>query len=139
MNAGEEPGKRTQQTAGAWARASGEGFAEITSGRSRWQQGLVATCTDSSTEVTSRRRGEPRGIGECARRSEDRGVMTSQEAVHVSLTEVTPTSGKGALGTWWFLRQVRARLDKTEHSTATRARDDGMSKPSPSRRMRTGA
>jgi hypothetical protein len=29
--------------------------------------------------------------------------------------EVTPTSGKGTLGTWWFLRQARARLDKTEH------------------------
>src|ERR1035438_7929107 len=28
--------------------------------------------------------------------------MSSQEAVHVSLMEVTPTSGKGTLGTWWF-------------------------------------
>ena len=29
--------------------------------------------------------------------------------------KATPTSGKGTLGTWWFLRQARARLDKTEH------------------------
>jgi hypothetical protein len=41
--------------------------------------------------------------------------MSSEEAVHVSLMEVTPTSGKGTLGTWWFLRHARARLDKTEH------------------------
>ena len=51
MNAGEEPGKRTQQTAGVWARASEEGFAEITSGRSQRQQGLVATCKDSLNEA----------------------------------------------------------------------------------------
>jgi hypothetical protein len=41
--------------------------------------------------------------------------MSSEEAVHVSLMEVTPTSVKGTLGTWWFLRQARVRLDKTEH------------------------
>jgi hypothetical protein len=28
--------------------------------------------------------------------------MSSQEAGHVSLIKVTPTSGKGTLGTWWF-------------------------------------
>jgi hypothetical protein len=43
--------------------------------------------------------------------------MSLEETVHVSLMKVTPTAGKGTLGTWWFLRQVRARLDKTEHST----------------------
>jgi len=62
MTAEEEPGTRTQPPAGVWAQASKEGFAEITSGRSWWQQGLVATCRDSSNEVTSRRRGEPRGL-----------------------------------------------------------------------------
>jgi hypothetical protein len=40
--------------------------------------------------------------------------MSSEEAGYVSLMEVTPTSGKGTLGTWWFLRQARAWLDKTE-------------------------
>ena len=41
--------------------------------------------------------------------------MSSQEMIHVSLMKVTPTSGKETLGTWWSLRQVRARLDKTGH------------------------
>ena len=35
-------------------------------------------------------------------RAKDRGVMSSQEAVHVSLIKVTPRSGKETLGTWWF-------------------------------------
>ena len=39
--------------------ASGERFAEIESGRTRWQQGLVATCRDSRNEVKNRRKGEP--------------------------------------------------------------------------------
>ena len=64
MKAEEDPGKRTQPTAGVWAQASKERFAEITSGRSRWQRGLVATCTDSSNEAKCRSRGEPQGIGE---------------------------------------------------------------------------
>jgi len=38
-------------TAVVWDQASEEGFAEITSGRTRWQQGLVATCQDSSNEA----------------------------------------------------------------------------------------
>src|SRR5215470_9645534 len=55
--------------------------------------------------------------------------MSPQEAAHVSLMKRRTTSGKGALGTWWSLRQEQARLDKTEHSTATRARDEAKSKP----------
>src|SRR5262245_12620389 len=88
----------------------------ITSRRSQWQQGLVATCKDSSNAVKNRTRGEPHGIGTCARRSYDRGVMSAQEAGYVSLTKVTPTSGKGALGAWRSLRRARARLDKTGHT-----------------------
>ena len=42
--------------------------------------------------------------------------MSLEEAEHASLTEVTPTSGKETLGTWWFLRQARARLDKTGYT-----------------------
>jgi len=48
--------------------------------------------------------------------SYERGVMSSEEMVHVSLTAVMPRSGKEALGTWWSLRQVQARLDKTGHT-----------------------
>ena len=55
--------------------------------------------------------------------------MSSEEAVHVSLMKVTPTSGKGTLGTWRFLRQARVRLDKIVHTTAARARDEARSKP----------
>ena len=38
--------------------------------------------------------------------------MSSQEAVHVSLMTVTPRSGKGTLGTWWF--HCSARWSDTE-------------------------
>jgi hypothetical protein len=38
-------------TAVTGAQARREGFTEITSGRSRQQQGLVATCRDSSNEA----------------------------------------------------------------------------------------
>jgi hypothetical protein len=55
--------------------------------------------------------------------------MSSEESVHGSLMKVIPTSGKGTLGTWRFLRWARARLDKTEHSTAARTRDKVVSKP----------
>ena len=49
--AGEETGKRNLQTVVVRAQASSEGLAEISSGRSRWQQGLVATCEDSTNEA----------------------------------------------------------------------------------------
>jgi hypothetical protein len=113
---GKNQAKALSGTAGVWAQASEEGFAGITSGRSLWQQGLVATCTDSLNEVKNRRKGEPHGIGTCARMSYERGITSSQETVRVSLMKVTPTSGEGALGTWRSLRQVRARLDKTGHT-----------------------
>jgi hypothetical protein len=108
--------KALREPAGVGDQASEQRFIAITSGRSRGQQGLVATCKDSSNEVNNRNRGEPYGIGTCACRSKDRGVTSSQETDHVSLTEVTPTSGKGALGAWRSLRQARARLDKTGHT-----------------------
>jgi len=41
-------------TAVAGAQAPREGFAEITSGWSRPQQGLVATCRDSSNEAKAK-------------------------------------------------------------------------------------
>jgi hypothetical protein len=50
-------------TVGIGDHASEEGFAEITSGKSREQQRLVATCKDSSNEATNRRRGELDGTG----------------------------------------------------------------------------
>jgi hypothetical protein len=43
--------------------------------------------------------------------------MSSQEAVHVSLMEVTPTSGKGTLGTWWFHCQRGGRTQSRPEPT----------------------
>jgi len=49
-------------TAVAWDQASEEGFAEITSGRSRWQPGLVATGKDSSNEAKAEGGESQRGL-----------------------------------------------------------------------------
>jgi hypothetical protein len=59
---GEVTGKSTLQAVVVGARASWEGLAEITSGRTRWQQGLVATCEDSSNEAMPKE-GRVRGFG----------------------------------------------------------------------------
>ena len=63
MTSGKKQVRALGGTVGAGDQASGERFAEIESGRTRWQQGLVATCRDSRTEVKNRRKGEPAGFG----------------------------------------------------------------------------
>jgi len=60
--ADEETGTCNLPTVVVGAQASQEGFTEITSGRSRWQQGPVATCKDSSNEAIAEG-GESQGIG----------------------------------------------------------------------------
>jgi hypothetical protein len=45
--------KELRGTAGVGGQASEERFPEITSGTSRWQQGLIATCKDSSSKAMS--------------------------------------------------------------------------------------
>src|SRR5271167_3168259 len=62
--------------------------------------------------------------------------MSSQEAVHVSLIEVTPTSGKGTLGTWWFHFQRGGRtqsrqepMHEMELSCAQTIRSRGVCEP----------
>jgi hypothetical protein len=47
----EEPGMCNLPTVVIGAQASQERFSEITSGRTRWEQGLVATCKASSNET----------------------------------------------------------------------------------------
>ena len=101
----EEPGICNLSTVVIGAQASQERFSEITSGRTRWQQGLVATCNASSNETISRSRGKPDGFGARVGSSDDGGVMPSEEAEHVSPMEVTPRWGKATLDTWRFLRQ----------------------------------
>ena len=56
----------------------------------------MAAGASSNLQRLLKRGEEPKqrranGIGTCAHRSEDRGVTSSQETGHVSLTEVTPT------------------------------------------------
>jgi hypothetical protein len=53
----EETGKCTTGTAGAGVQAPGERLAEITSGRTIFQQGLVATCKDPPEEAKARAGG----------------------------------------------------------------------------------
>ncbi|MCU7805432.1 MAG: hypothetical protein KZQ96_19750 [Candidatus Thiodiazotropha sp. (ex Lucinoma borealis)] len=49
----EETGERTTRAAGVGVLARRERFAEITSGRSHSQQGLMTTCKDRLTKVTT--------------------------------------------------------------------------------------
>ena len=42
--------------------------------------------------------------------------MSSEEPSIRLPDEGNADSGKGTLGTWWSLRQARARLDKTGHT-----------------------
>jgi hypothetical protein len=51
MTWGKKQADALRGTAVAGAQAPKEGFTEITSGKSHWQQGLVATCRDSSNEA----------------------------------------------------------------------------------------
>src|SRR5713226_1136877 len=63
--------------------------------------------------------------------------MSSQEAVHVSLMEITTTSGKGTLGTWWFHffsavvghRADRSRTHEMELSWEQTIRSRGVCAP----------
>ena len=60
-------------TAGARDQASEEGFVEITSGRSRWQQGLVATCEDFLHEAKAEGKKSRTGLA-----NESVGAMTEE-------------------------------------------------------------
>jgi hypothetical protein len=51
MKVEEEPGKCTQPPPGYGLRHLRKDSQKITSGKSRWQQGLVATCKDSLNEA----------------------------------------------------------------------------------------
>src|SRR5260370_38025210 len=63
--------------------------------------------------------------------------MSLQETVHVSLMEITPTSGKGTLGTWWFHffsavvghRADRSRTHEMELSWEQTIRSRGVCAP----------
>ena len=59
----------------------------------------------------------------------ERGVMSSEEADHASPWEVTPTMGKGTLGTWRFHVSVGGRLDKTGAVAGRCPGDEAVGKP----------
>ena len=61
MTQGKKQARALCGTAVAWDQASEERFAEITSGRSRWQPGLVATGKDSSNEAKAEGEESQRG------------------------------------------------------------------------------
>jgi len=60
-------------TAVAWDQATEERFSEITSGTSRRQQGLIATCKDSSNEAKAEEGESQRGWAH-----ESAGAMTEE-------------------------------------------------------------
>jgi hypothetical protein len=60
-------------TAAVRDQASEERFAGITSGRSRWQQGLVATCEDFLHEAKAEGRKSQTGLA-----NESVGAMTGE-------------------------------------------------------------
>jgi hypothetical protein len=63
MTLGKKQASALGGTVGIGDHASAERFAEITSGKFREQQRLVATYKDSSHEAINRRRGELDGAG----------------------------------------------------------------------------
>jgi hypothetical protein len=65
--------KALHGTAVARAQASEERFAEITSGRSQWQQGLVATCEDFLHEAKAEGKKSQAGLA-----NESVGAMTEE-------------------------------------------------------------
>src|SRR5260370_7358700 len=62
LTSGKKQVKALDGTVGVGDQASGERFAEIESGRTRWQQGLVATCRASRPQVKHPRKGEPESV-----------------------------------------------------------------------------
>jgi hypothetical protein len=68
-------GKNQAEALNETRRGTGSGITgrirRITSGRTRGQQGLVATCKDSLNEVNNQSRGEPNGFGEWVGKSDD--------------------------------------------------------------------
>ncbi len=96
----EEAGECTSRAPRGMGPSTYTRIAEITSGRSHFQQGLTATCEDREEELMQSRRGGF-GIGTWARMSCEEGVTPFEVILEVTPGEVTPQRGKGALGAWW--------------------------------------
>jgi hypothetical protein len=95
----EETGRGTARAAGVGVPARRNRYAELTSGRSFSQQGLTATCLDRVFRVRPRHK-EGGGLAH-----EPVGAMKAGQhrltwSTEPMMSEVTPHSCKGALGTW---------------------------------------
>ena len=95
----EETGTSPSRATGVGVQARRDRCAERTSGRSFSQQGLTATCTDLVLRVPPRHE-EGEGLTH-----EPVGAMTAGShlltwSVETTMSEITPRSCKGALGTW---------------------------------------
>jgi len=86
---GEETGTCTLGAAGVLIQTRKERSAEITSGRTVAQLGLTATCKDRPQETLSKAAGGQRSDA-WARRSDEVGVMSCEEAPDVSCMKVAP-------------------------------------------------
>jgi hypothetical protein len=101
---GEETGKCTLVTAGIGVQASRERPAEITSGTTIYQQGLATTCKDRRYKGRLKAYG---GIwwGAWACMSDEGWVKLAEAVWNTAPEEVTPLTGKGALGRWRALER----------------------------------
>ena len=72
---------------------------EITSGRTDCQQGLAATCKDPSVEAKATVDGR-RSVLRMSQYERRRRGNARPGGADTALEEVTPPTGKGALGKW---------------------------------------
>src|SRR5438034_248136 len=95
----DETGRCTTRAAGVEVQARRERCAERTSGRSSSQQGLTAPGKDWVAEGSPEaRRGWRIGAG--VRRSDDSRVAPADVGQETTMSEGTPCSCQGTLGTW---------------------------------------
>ncbi len=106
---GEETGKRTPWDRRGMGPSIRGKIRRDNVGKIPWAAGAGRNLQRVLERGSSRRTGEPNGIGARVRRSEDGGATPSEEAEHVSPMKELPTSGKGTLDTWRFHRQRGGR------------------------------
>jgi len=118
----EETGKSTMEATAAWGQASTERDAEITSGRTTSQQGLVATCKDPPYKVKPK--AEERDVvwrmGPYERRGSGNALLSSGKRCSRS---VTPDRGQRDPGRLAVAGDPRTQIrDKSNLEVATSSR-----------------
>ena len=105
--------------------ASEERFAEITSGRSPGQQGLVATCQDSWNEAVAEGRESPVGLAQESVVAETEGQRPQRRQSRFPILVATSRSGKGTVDTWRFHCQRGCRTQSRRYAVVWVERDCG--------------